>query len=646
MDGSSLAHPHSMVSETIAPGQTLDTLVSLPGTSTLGTKYAIYDANLMLRNTNASGLGGMLTFLEVGPGTPPPPVDTGPLASNLGLSPNPTGGSSPSPVTVTATITDLAPSATNISAAEFYIDSTAGTAYPMSADDLAFDELSESVTSTLPISTATLQALASGNHTIYVRGKDSALPTNSWGPFLSITLNLDKNGPATTGLSLTPNPSSGVSVDLAATGTDTATGNSNVTAAKYWVDGGSPVAMTIVGSASAVSNFTATIPSGLSQGTHIVSVQSQDSFGNLGAIAKINLVVTDTVAPITSNVVASPNPNNGYQPFNTSVPAIRVTANFTDASTGGSNIAAAEGFIDTIGATGTGFAFIANDGLFNSPTESGYGDIPLAVAGTLSNGSHTIYVHAKDAAGNWNNSLPYASTILVINKSLYFSTSGNANPTGISGTADDADIYLWNGTAFSRVIDASAAPYLFASGVNVDGFDRVDATHFYMSFSGDVTLPGVGTVQDEDVVYYNSGTWSVYFDGTPAARGLSGSDLDAISIVGGTLYFSTDDNDVPAGAGGTGDDADIYRWNGGNSFTRIFDASANGWSTANIDGFVWVDSTHFYLSYSVDTSVPVLGTVQDEDVVYYNGGTWLVYFDGTAKGLTSNGHDIDAFDIP
>ena len=31
----------------------------------------------------------------------------------------------------------------------------------------------------------------------------------------------------------------------------------------------------------------------------------------------------------------------------------------------------------------------------------------------LSNGSHTIYVHAKDAAGNWG---PTGTTTLVVNK--------------------------------------------------------------------------------------------------------------------------------------------------------------------------------------------------------------------------------------
>ena len=138
--------------------------------------------------------------------------------------------------------------------------------------------------------------------------------------------------------------------------------------------------------------------------------------------------------------------------------------------------------------------------------------------------------------------------------------------------------------------------------------------------------------------------WSLFFDGS--ANGIGGTDLDAISYVGGSLYFSTDDTDIPPGAGGSGDDADIYRWNGGSSYTRIHDASALSWSTTNVDGFVRVDATHFYVSYGSDTSVPVIGTVQDEDIMYYNAGVWSVYFDGTVVGLTGGDLDVDAFDLP
>lgn len=230
---------------------------------------------------------------------------------------------------------------------------------------------------------------------------------------------------------------------------------------------------------------------------------------------------------------------------------------------------------------------------------------------------------------------------------LYFSTSGNANPPGVSGTADNADIYAWDGTTFSRVWDATASG--LPGGANVDGLVVVDATHFYLSFDGTNTnVPTLGNVQDEDIVFYNNGIWSVYFDGTAVGLTNNNLDIDAFDFVGTTLYFSTAGNTTPPGAGGAADDADIYRWNGGSSYTRIFDASTVGLpGGANVDALVVVDETHFYLSFNgTNTNVPSLGNVQDEDIVFRNGGAWSLYFDGTARGLTNNNHDLDAFDLP
>jgi len=404
-DGEAYQYSHNMIAETIATGQTLDTLITVPGSALEGDMFAVYDANMLLRNATAAGFGGMMTFLTVGSGTPPPPPDAGPTVSGLSLSPNPTDGSVD--VTVSATLTDSGASATNIQAAEFYIDGTASSPNAMTG---AFGTATSiSVSGTIDV--ATLAGLSSGNHTIFVRGQDTI---GNWGSFVSAILTLDKTGPATTNLGLNPNPSDGsVPVTLTAIGNDTATGGSNVTAAEYWVDGGAHIAMTINGAVSTITNFTATIPAGLSQGSHVVSVRSQDSFGNWGTVATITLTVGDTVGPVTSNVSASPNPTNGKTGYNTSVPAVRVFADFSDAATGGSNIATAEGFIDTVGTTGTGFVFIATDGSFNSPTESGYGDIPLAVVSALSSGNHTIYVHAKDASGNWGSN---STTILTVDK--------------------------------------------------------------------------------------------------------------------------------------------------------------------------------------------------------------------------------------
>ena len=99
----------------------------------------------------------------------------------------------------------------------------------------------------------------------------------------------------------------------------------------------------------------------------------------------------------------------------------------------------------------------------------------------------------------------------------------------MAGSGDDSDVYSWNGTSLARVWDATSRRSV-SSGANVDGLILTDATHFYLSFSGDTSVPGPGNIQDEDVVGYAAGTWSVFFDGT--AQGLTSGnlDLDAISF--------------------------------------------------------------------------------------------------------------------
>jgi hypothetical protein len=737
-DGHALAQPYSVVAQTVGPGQTFDAVVHVSPSQAPGTKLSVFDASLKLRNRNRRPAtstatvtyGGALAFVSVS-GTVSTTDSVGPVVSNL----------SAGATTITASISDATTGGGAVDAAEYFIDTAgaAGSGTPMTG----------SFGTTTVAVTATHGALTPGNHTVYVRGRDGA---GNWGPLVSTHVSSDAQGPASTGLSLTPNPTNGtLDVALHATGSDVATGGSNVTAGEYSIDGGAASAMTVNLAATTVS-LDATIPSAtlatLAEGPHTVSVRAQDAASNWGSAATITLTI-DTTGPATTGVTVTPTPNNGTLGVNSSTPAVRLSATVADTTT---KLDRAEGFIDAVGANGSGFLFVPVDGVMDTPSEGVSVDIPLSTIAALTPGNHTLYVHGRDAAGNWG---PAGSTVLVIDKTaptpgaitradpsptsatsvsftvtfsepvtgvtaanftlvqgaglsgstisavtgtgasrtvtvstgsgggtlglnlasatgirdvannalpstglpvvgqvytlisppLYFSTAGNSSPPGLTG-GDDADIYYWSGTAFSRSIDASGTGSLgLPSSANVDGFDRVSATHFFMSFSGTVSVPGLGSVQDEDVVEYNAGTWTMFFDGN--VRGLnSNTDLDAISIVGGTLYFSTADTLVPPGAGGPGDDADIYRWNGGSSYTRMIDASTRpGWSTANVDGLVWIDATHVYLSFSVDTTVGSLG-VQDEDVVALNGTAWSVYFDGTGKNLTTSNLDVDAFDLP
>jgi FtsP/CotA-like multicopper oxidase with cupredoxin domain len=548
-DGSPLLYSHTVVADTLAPGETQDTIATIPLTAASGSKFALYDASLLLRNSSAAGAGGMLTFLALGGALP---GGDGPITSAVTVGPSPTNGTVD--VTLSATIT--AGTGLNVTAAEYFVDATgadgAGCPFTVASANMV------NVSATIPTSGATspcvdLATLTSGSHTFYVHGQDDAT-TPQWGPFSSAVLNLDKAGPATSGLTLAPNPSNG-STDVALSGTasDSATGGSNIAAAEYTIDGGLAVGMN-VNAASPIANITASIPAAtiaaLTDGPHVISVRSQDALGNWGDPATINLIV-DTNGPTTSGVTATPNPTNGMIGFNSSTAAVRVTAAFADTL---SKISAGEGFIDTVGADGTGFIFLPSDGAFNSLSESGYVDIPLTTINALGEGTYPIYVHGKDAAGNWgttnsvslvvDKTAPTISAVTLTPNTIAFGlgsvnlavTASDAGGTGviagqywIDGTATPPA----NATAFagtSTAIDTSA----LAGGVHTV-YVRVQDAAMNWSAVSSATLTVVQAIDDALTVTANTQA-SQQID--IAAPGLLAND-EPIGAAGRTAALAT-----------------------------------------------------------------------------------------------------------
>ncbi len=98
--------------------------------------------------------------------------------------------------------------------------------------------------------------------------------------------------------------------------------------------------------------------------------------------------------------------------------------------------------------------------------------------------------------------------------------SGNTNPPGVGGTADDADVYSWNGTSYcpglGRDRQRGAGGRLTWTGWT--GWTPRTSTCRSRA-TPPRPCPGSAAVQDEDVVYRDDGTWSIYFDGT--AHGLT-----------------------------------------------------------------------------------------------------------------------------
>jgi hypothetical protein len=748
-------YPQRVLTESIGPGRTADAILTMPDSAgTLGeSHFALYDASLLLHN-NGAGFGGMLTFLTVTDGTPP---TTGPTSGPVSLFPNPTDGSVI--VTVSATI----PGATS---AEYFIGSqgTGGTGMGMSPGT-GTDEW------TATISTAILSPLASGDHTIFVHGSDG-----TWGAFNFAVLHLDKLGPDTSGITLTPNPSDGsLDVAVSATGNDSASGNSNITAAEYFIGAtgvagtGTPMTVNVTAPiASLAGTIDAATMAGLSEGAHTVYVHSMDSFRQWGDYATADLII-DQGGPVTSNVMANPNPNNGAFPYNPSLQAVRVDATLEDTA---DTIQRAEGFINLPDpGLGLGFPLSPADGLFNEMVEDAYAYIPLSTISQLGVGTHQIYVRAQDVSGNWGatafvdfvieTDIPTVSNVAVtpnttdgtvlvaltatatdpssaiflaewftgadpgtgngtsmtvtengavwdlaatvdangwtpgqyqINvramdaagswsptafatltvtaapppvgpQELRFSTIGSGLVPGTASPYDDADVYLWDNVlaAFSREFDArSGGANILATNADIDGLafdpDVGGAGLYYISFRRNqgTNVPGVGVVQDEDVVTYNpeDGEWQLYFAGVDECDGMdvsNGRDIDAFDILDGISYFSTAGNAAVSGAPSPYDDADIYSIDPLLGCIRVFDASTTGLDNfADIDGLTVVDGDTFFISFDLDagTFVPGLGTVEDESVVLYDGGTWSMHFDGTAHGLgATDSQDLDAIDV-
>lgn len=97
---------------------------------------------------------------------------------------------------------------------------------------------------------------------------------------------------------------------------------------------------------------------------------------------------------------------------------------------------------------------------------------------------------------------------------------------------------------------------------------------------------------------------------------------------------------------------DVVFFDGG-SFTLMFDGSDVGLSSFRIDAFARLDADSLLLSVSSDGTLPTFGAVDDSDVLRFDAtslgsttsGTFSMYFDGSDVGLTTSSHDVDAVEL-
>ena len=423
LDAHPLTYPGIVTAESVPPGETLDTLVTMP--TGPEARLAVYEPALHLDNNGQHtsdplqfAFGGMLTFLDTA--APPPSADAvGPVSANVTLAPNPSDALAD--VIVTANLSDSTTGGSTVAQAEFVVDDpvTTGPGFgvPMTGPFGTIDvagvhgtipyTVSDCAPATGPIPVA-LKCLSAGQHTVFVRALDSA---GNWGVVGSATLNLPKTGPRTTGGSVTPAPANGlVDIAISATGDDSAAGGV-ITGAEYFIDtaGANATGTTLIRNRTAtVVSEDATIPAAtvraLGEGQHHVLVHSKNSLNLWGPTLDIPLIV-DLTGPAVDAASVGPNPTNGILTNKSNPGYLVVSAQITDKDAGGaaqSTLVNAEAFVDTATKpVGTGLQLLAVDGKLDATTEAVYGLIPISQIKPLSNGAHQVYVRGQDAAGNW-----------------------------------------------------------------------------------------------------------------------------------------------------------------------------------------------------------------------------------------------------
>ena len=218
--------------------------------------------------------------------------------------------------------------------------------------------------------------------------------------------------------------------------------------------------------------------------------------------------------------------------------------------------------------------------------------------------------------------------------------------TPVSFPAWSPDIHLGHAQLLvndeEAAIDAGSLSLAFLGGLPVAA--DLDALHGLpngdLLFSMDISLELGGTFYRAcDVIRFDGMDWTKEFD--CAAAGVpAGVDVDAVAMSGNDLLISLD---ITAELDGlTFDDADVIAFDGG-AFSMFFDASGAGvGASADVDALHLDEMGRVLVSF--DTSGALDGiTYSDEDVLAWDDPDWSLEFDGSSDDPAWVSADMDAW---
>lgn len=300
------------------------------------------------------------------------------------------------------------------------------------------------------------------------------------------------------------------------------------------------------------------------------------------------------------------------------------------------------------------------------------------------NGRVDFLAAVNAVTGGGSNTAPVASASGpgsgTTGASLAFDGSGSFDPDG-----DPIVSYSWNfgdGTTGSGAnvnhTFTSSGSYTVTLTVSDGSLSDSDSTSvsisdptggplLYLVSKSTNTIPGIGSMRNEDVWTWNpsTGDYSLYFDGSDV--GLGSAALDGLHVEpnGDILISLTAAFSVPGLSGGPSgnstDDSDIVRFvpaTTGNStsgaFEFIFDGSDVGMTTngEDVDSISVNGAGQLVLSSTGTTNANGISSNRDEDLMTFaatslgstTAGSFTRYFDGSDEGLGGAGaDDVDAF---
>jgi hypothetical protein len=350
---------------------------------------------------------------------------------------------------------------------------------------------------------------------------------------------------------------------------------------------------------------------------------------------------------------------------------LNVTATINDSSNGNNAVAEAVYYIDTppwAGGTFTG-NLNASDGSFNSVVEGVTGTIDVS---SLSEGQHMIFVRGKDSAGNWG---PFSAAFFDVESGppppggdlIYVSAMTNGAAGGVAFDDEDVLVYDLGAATWAMYFDGSDVGL---AGTDVDAFDLLPDGSLLLSFdSATFTVPGLGTVENKDVVKFvptstgdnTAGAYEWFFDGSDVGLTTTAENIDAVDYRDdGTVAISTVGNiGVPPRLSGTDEDLLLFAPTSlgattAGTWSWLFDGSdvaLNTTAAEDVNG-AWYEEATGNLYLSTIGAFSVTGLSGDgADIFICDPGSlgsnttciFSMYWDGSANGFA--GEIVDGFAV-